>query len=70
MSAFASATFWPHGAIRAIVASAIGALLAIGAWALSIPVVSGLVVVVGLFLVVLAAAVLGGETRAWLQRRR
>lgn len=70
MSAFASATFWPHGAIRSVVAGAIGALLAIGARALSIPVLSGLAVGVGLLLVILAAAMLGSETRIWWRRRR
>jgi hypothetical protein len=70
MSAFASATFWPHGAIRSIVAGLIGAGLAVGAWVASIPIVSGVVVGVGLFLVVLTAATLGAETRAWWRRRR
>ena len=69
MTAFASATFWPHGAIRSLVAGAIGAILAIGAWALSIPILSGLVIAVGLFLVVLTASVLGSETRKWWRRR-
>jgi hypothetical protein len=70
MSAFASATFWPHGAVRSVVAGAIGAGLAIGAWALSIPIVSGLLVGVGLFLVVLCATVLGSEARKWWRRQR
>jgi hypothetical protein len=36
----------------------------------SIPIVSGVVVGVGLFLVVLTAATLGAETRTWWRRRQ
>jgi hypothetical protein len=70
MSALAGATFWPRGAIQAIVAGLIGAGLAVGAWVASIPIVSGVVVGVGVFLVVLTAATLGAETRSWWRRRR
>jgi hypothetical protein len=53
--AHASATFWPAGAIQAAVAGGIGAVIAVGAWVLGIPVLSGILVVVGGFMVVMAA---------------
>jgi hypothetical protein len=53
LAAYASATFWPSGAIRALRAGAIGAALAIGAWFLNIPIASGVAIVIGAFLVVL-----------------
>jgi hypothetical protein len=55
MAAHASATFWPAGAIQAAVAGAIGAVIAVGAWVLGIPVLSGILVVIGGFMVVMAA---------------
>ena len=54
MAAHASATFWPGGAIQAAVAGGIGGAIAVGAWFLGIPVLSGLLVVVGGFMVVMA----------------
>jgi hypothetical protein len=54
MAAHASATFWPAGAIQAAVAGGIGGAIAVVAWFLGIPVLSGLLVVVGGFMVVLA----------------
>jgi hypothetical protein len=53
MSALASATFWPNGAIRGAVAGVIGAAIAAGAWVIGIPILSGIAIIVGLFLVVL-----------------
>lgn len=53
MAALASATFWPNGAIRGAVAGVIGAAIAAGAWVIGIPILSGIAVIVGLFLVVL-----------------
>jgi len=63
MSAYASSTFWPRGAIRGAVAGIIGALLAVGAWVAGIPIVSGVVIVVGVFLVVLTVATFAHEAR-------
>lgn len=50
MAAYASATFWPRGAIRAAVAGAVGGLLAVGAWLIGIPLLSGVLVLIGGFL--------------------
>jgi len=63
VSAYASSTFWPRGAIRGAVAGIIGALLAVGAWVAGIPIVSGVVIVVGVFLVVLTVATFAHEAR-------
>jgi hypothetical protein len=54
MSAYADATFWPAGAIQAAVAGIAGAVIAVGAWLLGIPIVSGVVAVIGGFMFVMA----------------
>jgi hypothetical protein len=54
MAARASATFWPAGAIQAAVAGGIGAAMAIAAWLLGIPLLSGLLVIAGGFMFVMA----------------
>jgi hypothetical protein len=54
MAAHASATFWPAGAIQAAVAGGIGGAIAIGAWLLGIPLLSGLVALAGGFMFVMA----------------
>jgi len=54
MAAYANATFWPAGAIQAGVAGSIGAVIAIVAWIVSIPIVSGVLIVVGGFMAFLA----------------
>jgi hypothetical protein len=54
MAAHASATFWPAGATQAAVAGGISGVTAVVAWFLGIPVLSGLLVVVGGLLVVMA----------------
>jgi hypothetical protein len=54
MAAHASATFWPRGAIQAFVAGALGGLAAVIAWLLGIPIVSGIMVIVGAFMLVMA----------------
>jgi hypothetical protein len=54
MAAHASATFWPGGAIQAAVAGGIGGLIAVVAWFLGIPLLSGILVLVGGFVVVMA----------------
>ena len=53
MAAHASATFWPDGAIRAVVAGGIGGLVAVVAWFLGIPLLSGLLMLAGGFTIVL-----------------
>jgi len=45
MSAYASRTFWPGGAIRTILAAGIALLVIAGAWLIGIPILSGLVIV-------------------------
>jgi hypothetical protein len=50
MAAYASATFWPAGAIQAAVAGGAGLVIAVVAWFLGIPVISGVAIVIGLFL--------------------
>lgn len=54
MGAYADATFWPGGAIQAAVAGIAGAVIAVGAWLLGIPIVSGVVTVIGGFMFVMA----------------
>jgi hypothetical protein len=54
MSAYADATFWPGGAIQAAVAGIAGAGIAVAAWLLGIPIVSGVVAVIGGFMFVMA----------------
>src|SRR4029079_6392513 len=67
---YASATFWPAGAIQAAVAGGIGALIAIVAWLVGIPVLSGVLVLVGGFLGVMAVFTFVHEgRRAWRARR-
>lgn len=50
LAAYASATFWPRGAIRAFVAGAGGALLALAAWIVGVPILSGIAIAIGVFL--------------------
>ena len=54
MAADASATFWPAGAIQAAVAGGIGGAIAVGAWLLGIPLLSGLIALAGGFMFVMA----------------
>ena len=54
LAAHASATFWPAGAIQAAVAGGIGGLIAVVAWFLGIPLLSGLVMLVGGFMFAMA----------------
>jgi hypothetical protein len=63
MSSYASATFWPYGAIRAVVVGGLGLLASIGAYVLSIPIISGLVIIIGLFMFVLTVVTLVAEAR-------
>jgi hypothetical protein len=54
IAANASATFWPAGAIKAAVAGGVGGAIAVGAWVLGIPLLSGLVALAGGFMFVMA----------------
>ena len=54
MAAHASATFWPAGAIQAGVAGSIGGVIAVVAWFLGIPLLSGLLMLIGGFMFVMA----------------
>jgi hypothetical protein len=53
LAAYASATFWPRGAIRGAVAGLIGLAVAVGAWIVGIPILSGILVLFGGFMFVL-----------------
>lgn len=70
MAEYASATFWPAGAIQAAVAGGAGLAIAVGAWLLSIPILSGVAIVVGAFLFVMAVLTFVHEGRKAVQRRR
>jgi hypothetical protein len=69
LAAHASATFWPRGAIRAAVVGGLGGIVAVVAWGLGIPLVSGLVAIVGGFLLLMAVVTFVHEGRvAWRAR--
>jgi hypothetical protein len=70
MAAYASATFWPAGAIQAALAGGVGAVIAIVAWFLPIPVLSWLLVLVGGFLFVMAVYTFVHEGRKAVNARR
>ena len=63
MTAYASATFWPKGAIRAAVVGGLGGVAALIAWMIGIPVVSGLVAAAGGFMFVMAVITFVHEGR-------
>ena len=66
MAAYASATFWPRGAIQAAIAGGGGLLAAIAAYLVGIPIASGIVVVIGAFMFVLSVLTFVAEA----QKRR
>jgi len=70
LAAYASATFWPRGAIRAFVAGVAGAMLAAVSWVLGIPILSGIGLLIGGFLVVMAVFTFVHEGRSRLRSRR
>ena len=70
MAEEASATFWPGGAIQAGVAGLAALAAAVVAFALSIPVVSGIVIVVGGFMAVLSIYTFVHEGRTAMRRGR
>lgn len=70
MAAYASATFWPAGAIQAGVAGSIGAVIAIVAWIVAIPIVSGLLIIVDGFMAVMSLWSFLEEGRKAMRTRR
>jgi hypothetical protein len=69
MAEHATATFWPAGATQAAVAGGLGAVVAIVAWMAAIPILSGVLVVIGGFMAVLAIWTFVVEGRRTLRRR-
>ena len=70
MAEYASATFWPGGAIQAAVAGGIGVIVAVVAWLVGIPVLSGIAMVIGGFLFVMAIYTFLHEGRKAMRARR
>lgn len=70
MAAHASATFWPVGAIRAAIAGGLGGVIAIVAWSLGIPLLSGLAALAGAFMFVMAVYTFIHEGRQFVNARR
>jgi len=70
MADYADATFWPGGAIQAALAGAFGLLIAIAAWIVGIPILSGIVIVIGGFMFVMAVFTFVHAGRKWLGSRR
>lgn len=70
LEAYASATFWPHGARQAATAGVGGAILAVVAWFIGFPIVSGVLIVIGVFMAALAVLTFVWEGRRALARRR
>jgi Flp pilus assembly protein TadB len=68
MSAYASATFWPRGAIQAATAGGAGAVIAVVAWFVGIPIVSGVAVIIGAFLFAMSVLTFGAEGRKRIGR--
>lgn len=70
LEAYASATFWPHGARQAATAGVGGAILATVAWFIGIPIISGVLIVIGVFLAAMAVLTFVWEGRRAMARRR
>ena len=70
MAEQASATFWPRGAIQAAVAGVVGLVIAVVAFVLSIPILSGIAIVVGLFLAAMSVVTFVAEGRNAMRRGR
>lgn len=69
MSDYADATFWPSGAIQAAVAGGFGLLIAIGAWIVSIPILSWIVIIVGGFMFLMSVFTFVHEGRKAMRSR-
>ena len=70
MADYADATFWPGGAIQAVLAGLFGLLIAIAAWIVGIPILSGIVIVIGGFMFVMAVFTFVHAGRKWFGSRR
>jgi Flp pilus assembly protein TadB len=70
LAEYASATFWPAGAIRAAIAGGVGLGIAVVAWFAGIPVLSGIAIVIGGFLVVMAVYTFVHEGRRAMRARQ
>jgi hypothetical protein len=68
MAEYASATFWPRDAIRTVVAIVIGLAIAVVAWQLGVPLVSGGIALFALFMVAIFVVTLVSEGRKALAR--
>jgi hypothetical protein len=69
MAEYASATFWPSGAIRTVIAIVIGLAVVALAWAVGIPLLSGGIALFALFMVGIFVFTLVAEGRKALARR-
>ena len=69
MAEHASSTFWPGGAIRTVVAIVIGVAVAVGAWLVGIPLLSGLVALFAAFMVAIFVVSLVAAGQKALKRR-
>jgi hypothetical protein len=69
IAAYASASFWPRGAIQAFVAGSLGAALVVLSWVIGIPVLSWIGILVGGFLVLGAMYTFAVEGRRLWRRR-
>lgn len=69
-AAHASATFWPAGAVQAGGAGLVGAAIAVVAWLFGIPVLSGILILVGGFLALGAVYSFIAEARHRARSRR
>jgi hypothetical protein len=70
MAAHASRTFWPAGAIQTAVAGAVGGVIAVVAWFLGIPLLSGLLMLAGGFMLAMAVYTFIHEGRKAARARR
>jgi hypothetical protein len=70
MAQLASATFWPRGAIRTVIAIVIGVAVAVLAWLAGIPLLSGGIALFALFMVGIFVFTLVAEGRKVVRRRR
>ena len=70
MAAYASATFWPAGAIRAGVLGLIGLVVAIVGFLSAIPIIGWALMLIGGFVALMAVLTFVHEGRAALRRRR
>jgi hypothetical protein len=69
MGEYASSTFWPNGAIRTVVAIVIGVAVFAVAWAVGIPLLSGVIAFFALFMIGIFVFTLIAEGRKALKRR-